>query len=347
VRNPVDESRVPGGSSGGSCVAVAAGMAHTALGTDTGGSIRQPAAFCGVVGLKPTYGRVSRYGLVALSSSFEQIGPFANSVADAARVLQVIAGHDPRDSTSATVPVPEYEASLTRDVRGLRIGLPREAFTEGLNEEVHTAIEKTVDALRREGAIIQNVTLPHSRYTISTYYILMTAEASSNLARYDGARYGYRASAPRDLTEMYVRSRSEGFGAEVKRRIMLGTYVLSAGYYDAYYRKAQKVRRLIQNDFFAAFRDVDCVLMPTTPTTAFKLGEKIDDPLAMYLSDVYTVSANLAGVPAISIPCGADRQGLPIGVQFIGKQFDEPTVLRVADAVENLLKLGSQPRSWS
>lgn len=347
VRNPVDESRVPGGSSGGSCVAVAAGMAHTALGTDTGGSIRQPAAFCGVVGLKPTYGRVSRYGLVALSSSFDQIGPFANSVADAARVLQVIAGHDPRDSTSATVPVPEYEASLTRDVRGMRIGLPREAFTEGLNEEVRTAIENTVDALRREGAIIQEVTLPHSRYTISTYYILMTAEASSNLARYDGARYGYRAPAPRDLTEMYVRSRSEGFGAEVKRRIMLGTYVLSAGYYDAYYRKAQKVRRLIQNDFVAAFRDVDCLLMPTTPTTAFKIGEKIDDPLAMYLSDVYTVSANLAGVPAISIPCGTDRQGLPIGVQFIGMQFDEPTVLRVAHAAENLLKPGSQPRSWS
>ena len=347
VRNPVDESRVPGGSSGGSCVAVAAGMAHTALGTDTGGSIRQPAAFCGVVGLKPTYGRVSRYGLVALSSSFDQIGPFANSVADAARVLQVIAGHDPRDSTSATVPVPEYEASLTREVRGMRIGLPREAFTEGLNEEVRTAIEKTVDALRREGAIIQEVTLPHSRYTISTYYILMTAEASSNLARYDGARYGYRAPAPRDLTEMYVRSRSEGFGAEVKRRIMLGTYVLSAGYYDAYYRKAQKVRRLIQNDFVAAFRDVDCLLMPTTPTTAFKIGEKIDDPLAMYLSDVYTVSANLAGVPAISIPCGTDRQGLPIGVQFIGRQFDEPTVLRVAHAAENLLKPGSQPRSWS
>lgn len=345
VRNPVDESCVPGGSSGGSCVAVAAGMAHTALGTDTGGSIRQPAAFCGVVGLKPTYGRVSRYGLVALSSSFDQIGPFANSVADAARVLQVIAGHDPRDSTSATVPVPDYEASLTRDVRGLRIGLPREAFTEGLNEEVRTAIERTVDLLRREGAIIQEVTLPHSRYTISTYYILMTAEASSNLARYDGARYGYRAPAPRDLAEMYVRSRSEGFGAEVKRRIMLGTYVLSAGYYDAYYRKAQKVRRLIQNDFFTAFRDVECILMPTTPTTAFKIGEKIDDPLAMYLSDVYTVSANLAGVPAISIPCGTDRRGLPIGVQFIGKQFDEPTVLRAADAVEGMLNPESPPLS--
>jgi len=338
VRNPVDESRVPGGSSGGSCVAVAAGMAHTALGTDTGGSIRQPAAFCGVVGLKPTYGRVSRYGLIALASSFDQIGPFANSVADAARVLQVIAGHDPRDSTSAMVPVPEYEASLTRDVRGLRIGLPHEAFTEGLNEEVRTAIEATIDVLRREGAVIRDVSLPHSRYTISTYYILMTAEASSNLARYDGARYGYRAPAPRDLTEMYVRSRSEGFGAEVKRRIMLGTYVLSAGYYDAYYRKAQKVRRLIQNDFFGAFRDVDCIVMPTTPTTAFTMGEKIDDPLAMYLSDVYTVSANLAGVPAISIPCGKDRQGLPVGVQFIGRQFDEPTVLRAADAVENYLK---------
>jgi len=338
VRNPVDETRVPGGSSGGSCVAVAAGMAHAALGTDTGGSIRQPASFCGVVGLKPTYGRVSRYGLVALSSSFDQIGPFANSVADAARVLQVIAGHDPLDSTSAAVPVPDYEASLTRDVRGLRIGLPREAFTEGLHEEVRSAIDKTVDLLRSQGAVIREVTLPHSQYTISTYYILMTAEASSNLARFDGARYGHRSSGVRDLTEMYVRSRSEAFGAEVKRRIMLGTYVLSAGYYDAYYRKAQKVRRLIQNDFFAAFNDADCILMPTAPTTAFTLGEKLDDPLAMYLSDVYTVSANLAGVPAISIPCGSDRQGLPIGVQFIGRQFDEPMILRVADAVEQCMK---------
>jgi aspartyl-tRNA(Asn)/glutamyl-tRNA(Gln) amidotransferase subunit A len=334
VRNPADETRVPGGSSGGSCVAVAAGMAHTALGTDTGGSIRQPAAFCGVVGLKPTYGRVSRYGLVALSSSFDQIGPFANSVADAARVLQVIAGHDPRDSTSAEIAVPDYEASLTGDVHGLRIGLPREAFAEGLNAEVQAAIERTVDMLRDRGAVVRDVTLPHSQYTISTYYILMTAEASSNLARFDGARYGYRNATVRDLSDMYVRSRSEGFGTEVKRRIMLGTYVLSAGYYDAYYRKAQKVRRLIQNDFFAAFKDVDCLVMPTSPTTAFKIGEKIDDPLAMYLSDVYTVSANLAGVPAISIPCGVDSQGLPIGVQFIGRQFDEPTILRVADVVQ-------------
>jgi aspartyl-tRNA(Asn)/glutamyl-tRNA(Gln) amidotransferase subunit A len=331
VRNPVDESRVPGGSSGGSCVAVAAGMAHTALGTDTGGSIRQPAAFCGVVGMKPTYGRVSRYGLVALSSSFDQIGPFANSVADAARVLQVIAGHDDRDSTSARVPVPDYLAALDKSVKGTNIGLPEEALGEGLNSEVRNAIEKVIDRLRAAGASIQRVALPHSRYNISTYYILMTAEASSNLARYDGARYGYRSPEGRDLIDMYVRSRSEGFGTEAKRRIMLGTYVLSAGYYDAYYRKAQKVRRLIQNDFFEAFKKVDCILMPTSPTTAFCLGDKIDDPLQMYLSDVYTVSANLAGVPAISLPCGEDSKGLPIGVQVVGKQFDETTMLRIAD----------------
>ena len=335
VRNPVDEKRVPGGSSGGSCVAVAAGMAHTALGTDTGGSIRQPAAFCGIVGLKPTYGRVSRYGLVALSSSFDQIGPFANSVADAARVLQVIAGHDERDATSARIPVPDYLASLTGDVRGMRIGVPREAFVEGLNVEVRAAIERAIDRLKEGGAKIQEVSLPHSEYVISAYYILMTAEASSNLARYDGARYGHRASPVRDLTEMYTRSRSEGFGAETKRRIMLGTYVLSAGYYDAYYRKAQKVRRLIQQDFFEAFRIVDCVLLPTSPTTAFGFGEKMDDPLEMYLSDIYTVSANLAGVPAISVPCGEDSGGLPIGVQLLGRQFEEGTILKVADFMES------------
>ena len=334
VLNPVDQTRVPGGSSGGSCVAVAAGMSHTALGTDTGGSIRQPAAFCGIVGLKPTYGRVSRYGLVALSSSFDQIGPFANSVRDAARVLQVIAGHDDRDSTSARVPVLDYLSFLTRDVKGVKIGLPTEAFAEGLDEEVHEAIEKAMDRLRSAGAIIHEVSLPHSRYNISTYYILMTAEASSNLARYDGARYGYRTSDAKDLMEMYVKSRSEGFGAETKRRIMLGTYVLSAGYYEAYYRKAQKVRRLIQNDFFNAFKEVDCICMPTSPTTAFKFGEKIDDPLQMYLSDIYTVSANLAGVPAISVPCGVDSKGLPIGVQFVGKQFDESTLLKVADFLD-------------
>ena len=339
VLNPVDETRVPGGSSGGSCVAVAAGMSHTALGTDTGGSIRQPAAFCGVVGLKPTYGRVSRFGLVALSSSFDQIGPFARTVADAASVLHVIAGHDENDATSSTVPVPDYHASLTRDVKGLRIGLPEEAFGDGLDDEVRQSIERTMDLLREGGATLKKTTLPHSRYNISTYYILMTAEASSNLARYDGARYGHRSGGVRDLTEMYVKSRSEGFGAETKRRIMLGTYALSAGYYDAYYRKAQKVRRLIQNDFFAAFRDVDCLLMPTTPTTAFLFGEKTEDPLQMYLSDIFTVSANLAGVPAISVPCGRDSKGLPIGAQFVGKHFDEATILRVADFVEAVVSV--------
>ena len=334
VRNPVDETKVPGGSSGGSCVAVASGMAHAALGTDTGGSIRQPAAFCGVVGLKPTYGRVSRYGLVALSSSFDQIGPFANSVRDAARVLQVIAGHDDRDSTSSAVVVPAYEAALTKDVRGKRIGLPVEAFGDGLAPDIRRAIDRCVDFLRAGGAVISDVMLPHSPYNISTYYILMTAEASSNLARFDGARYGHRSEDARALASMYTRSRSEGFGPETKRRIMLGTYVLSAGYYDAYYRKAQRVRRLIQNDFFEAFRNVDCLLMPTTPTTAFGRGEKIDDPLAMYLSDIYTVSANLAGIPAISVPCGTDGRGLPIGVQVLGPQFGEPLLLNVAEYLE-------------
>ncbi len=336
ARNPVDETRVPGGSSGGSCVAVAAGMAHTALGTDTGGSIRQPAAFCGVVGLKPTYGRVSRYGLVALGSSLDQIGPFANSVADAARVLQVIAGHDPLDATSADTPVPDYVSALNRDVRGMKIGVPRDALGEGLAGPIRQAVERTIERLRDAGAQLEDVALPHARYTIATYYILMTAEASSNLARFDGARYGRRAQGAHDLTEMYTMSRSEGFGAETRRRIMLGTYVLSAGYYDAYYRKAQKVRRLIQNDFFVAFRHFDCILMPTTPTTAFRLGEKIDDPLQMYLSDIYTVSANLAGLPAISVPCGTDETGLPIGIQFIGNQFDEPAILRAADCVEHM-----------
>ena len=338
VLNPVDETRVPGGSSGGSCVAVAAGMSHTALGTDTGGSIRQPAAFCGVVGLKPTYGRVSRYGLVALSSSFDQVGPFARTVADAARVLQVIAGYDENDSTSVKVVVPNYLSTLTNDVAGMKIGVPEEAFGEGLQDEVRHSIERTMDRLRTAGASLRKVTLPHSKYNISTYYILMTAEASSNLARYDGARYGCRSEGVRDLRDMYLDSRSEGFGAETKRRIMLGTYVLSAGYYEAYYRKAQKVRRLIQNDFFNAFAEVDCLLMPTAPTTAFRRGEKINDPLQMYLSDVYTVSANLAGVPAISVPCGKDSNGLPIGVQFVGRHFDEPTILRAADFVESTVR---------
>jgi aspartyl-tRNA(Asn)/glutamyl-tRNA(Gln) amidotransferase subunit A len=334
VRHPLDPSRVPGGSSGGSAVAVAGEMADTALGSDTGGSIRQPAAFCGVVGLKPTYGRVSRFGLVALSSSFDQIGPFAHSVADAAAVLQVIAGHDGRDSTSVDVPVPDYMTSLTGDIRGLKVGVPKEALGEGLQEDVRGAIRQAMAILRGGGASVHEITLPHSEYVISTYYILMTAEASSNLARYDGARYGYRTSRATDLSGVYVKSRSDGFGAETKRRIMLGTYVLSAGYYDAYYRKAQKVRRLIQKDFLDAFKIVDCVLMPTAPTTAFRFGEKVDDPLQMYLSDVFTVSANLAGIPAISVPHGQDLQGLPVGVQILGRQFDEATILRVADYLE-------------
>ena len=334
VSLPQDRTRVPGGSSGGSAVAVRAGMSTASLGSDTGGSIRQPASFTGVVGLKPTYGRVSRYGLVAFASSFDTIGPFALATRDIARVLCVIAGHDERDSTSAAIPVPDYVATLTKDIKGLRVGIPKEYFGEGLNSEVRDAIEKRIDVLRANGAIITDVSLPHTEYTIAAYYILVTAEASSNLARYDGARYGYRAKKTADLPIMYTRSRSEGFGPEVKRRIMLGTYVLSAGYYDAYYRKGQKVRRLIQEDFVNAFTKVDCLITPTSPTTAFKAGEKVDDPLQMYLSDIYTTSANLAGIPGISIPCGQDHQGLPIGLQILGRQFDESTILKVADFLE-------------
>jgi aspartyl-tRNA(Asn)/glutamyl-tRNA(Gln) amidotransferase subunit A len=335
VRLPQDTDRVPGGSSGGSAVAVRAGMCTVALGSDTGGSIRQPASFTGVVGLKPTYGRVSRYGLVAFASSFDSIGPFALTTKDAARILQVVAGHDERDSTSSRTPVPDYLSVLTRDIHGLRVGIPKEYFGEGLDPQVRAAVEKSIDLLKRGGALIDEVSLPHTEYTIATYYILATAEASSNLARYDGARYGYRAEKVRDLTDMYVKSRSGGFGSEVKRRIMLGTYVLSAGYYDAYYRKGQKVRRLIQQDFFNAFKQFDCLITPTSPTTAFKAGEKADNPLEMYLSDIYTTSANLAGIPGISIPCGTDSQGLPIGLQVLGRQFDESTILKVADFLES------------
>jgi aspartyl-tRNA(Asn)/glutamyl-tRNA(Gln) amidotransferase subunit A len=334
VLNPVDETRVPGGSSGGSAVAVAAGMSMTALGSDTGGSIRFPAALCGVAGLKPTYGRVSRYGLVAFASSFDCIGAFGVTARDVASVLQVIAGHDKHDSTSAEVAVPDYLSALNRDVTGLRVGLPKEYFGEGLDDEIRRAIENKIEFLRANGAVIEEVSLPHTEYTIATYYILVTAEASSNLARYDGARYGHRTKEAEELVDMYTRSRSEGFGPEVKRRIMLGTYVLSAGYYDAYYRKAQRVRRLIKEDFDHAFTKVDCLITPTSPTTAFRLGEKVDDPLQMYLSDIYTTSANLAGIPGISIPCGVDSKGLPIGLQVLGKQFDEPTILKVADFLE-------------
>jgi aspartyl-tRNA(Asn)/glutamyl-tRNA(Gln) amidotransferase subunit A len=310
-------------------------MCTSAIGEDTGGSIRQPAAFCGVVGVKPTYGRVSRYGLVAYASSFDTIGPLAHSTRDCARVLQVIAGHDERDSTSAEIPVPDYISSLTRDVKGLKIGKPSQFYGEGPDDEIREAIEGKLDQLREHGAEIVDVSLPHTPYHIAAYYILTTAEASSNLARYDGARYGHRSGSAHDLWEMYTKSRSEGFGAEVKRRIMLGTYVLSAGYYEAYYRKAQKVRRLIKEDFDRAFERVDCLITPTSPTTAFRIGEKVDDPLQMYLSDIYVTCANLAGIPGISLPCGVDRKGLPLSLQVLGRQFDEPTILRVADFLED------------
>ncbi len=331
VRNPVDVDRVPGGSSGGSAAAVAGNLCMAALGSDTGGSIRQPASFCGVVGLKPTYGRVSRFGLVAYASSLDQIGPLTKSVTDTALLLEVMCGGDKLDSTSANVAVQKFTDVLGQDVKGLKIGLPKEYFSEGLDKQVADAVSHSADILKSAGAEIVEVSLPHTEYAIATYYILATAEASSNLARYDGARYGYRAADIVDLEDMYVRSRTEGFGAEVQRRIMLGTYVLSAGYYDAYYRKAQKVRTLIKQDFEHAFQTVDCLLTPTAPTTAFKIGEKVDDPLTMYLSDVYTVSVNLAGLPGISVPFARDRAGLPIGVQLIGKAFDEETIIRVAD----------------
>ena len=334
AKNPYDEEFVPGGSSGGSAVAVAAGQCMAALGSDTGGSIRQPASFCGVVGLKPTYGRVSRFGLVAYASSLDQIGPITNTVEDSALLLGAIAGADARDSTSADLPVPDYTDFLNRDVKGKRIGLPKEYFGEGLDDQVSSAIEKIIDMLRRSGAEILSVSLPHTEYAIAAYYIIATAEASSNLARYDGVRYGVRDESAIDLEEMYVKTRTQGFAREVKRRIMLGTYVLSSGYYDAYYRKAQKVRTLIRRDFEKIFEKVDCILTPTAPTTAFKIGEKSQDPLTMYLSDVYTVSVNLAGLPGISIPCGFDKAGKPIGLQLIGKAFDEGLIIHMADFIE-------------
>ena len=331
VKNPLDKTKVPGGSSGGSAVAVAANLSTTSLGSDTGGSIRQPASFCGIFGLKPTYGRVSRFGLVAYASSFDTIGPFANSAYDIAAVLEVIAGYDPNDSTSANIPVPEYTKLLDKNISNLRIGLPKEYLGEGLSPEIRELIENKIDFLKSKCAIIKSISLPHTEYTIASYYILTTAEASSNLARYDGARYGFRDKSAKDLESLYTLSRSKGFGKEVKRRIMLGTFVLSAGYYDAYYKKAQRVRRLIKEDFDKAFSEVDCILTPTTPTTAFGIGEKTDDPLTMYLSDIYTVSANLAGIPGINIPIGKDKNGLPIGMQLLGKQFDEQTILKIAD----------------
>lgn len=336
VRNPHAIDRVPGGSSGGSAAAVAAGMAVATLGTDTGGSIRQPASFCGVVGVLPTYGRVSRYGLIAFASSLDRIGPFAATVRDAATVLGVMAGHDPLDATSSPEPVPDYTANINAGVPGLRLGVPAEYFAEGLDPEVRRAVEGAIEQLRASGAEIKAISLPHTRYAVPTYYVIATAEASANLARFDGVRYGYRAPDANTLSAMYRRSREGGFGPEVKRRIMLGTYVLSAGYYDAYYKKAQQVRRLLTNDFLTAFEQVDAILTPTAPTPAFKLGEKVDDPVSMYLADIYTVTGSLAGICGISVPCGESREDLPIGMQILGKHFDEATIFRVGQAVEKL-----------
>ena len=334
VHNPRDLSRVPGGSSGGSAAAVAADMAVATLGSDTGGSIRQPASFCGVVGLMPTYGRVSRYGLIAFASSLDRIGPLTKTVKDAAIILRTIAGRDPMDSTSADVPVPDYAAEMEKPVRGLKLGVAKEYFGEGLDSEVRKSVEAAIQKLAQSGCEIVPVSLPHTEYAIPTYYIVATAEASSNLARFDGVRYGYRDREAHTLSEMYRRSREHGFGAEVKRRIMLGTYALSAGYYEAYYLKAQKVRTLLVRDFEEAFKKVDAIVTPTSPTAAFKLGEKVDDPLAMYLADIFTVTADLAGIPGISVPCGETKENLPIGLQILGKHFDEGTILRVAHGCE-------------
>jgi aspartyl-tRNA(Asn)/glutamyl-tRNA(Gln) amidotransferase subunit A len=334
TRNPWDLNAIPGGSSGGSAAAVAADECAAALGTDTGGSIRQPAACCGIVGLKPTYGRVSRYGMVAFASSLDQIGPMTKDVRDAAMLLNVIGGHDPRDSTSAEVAMPDFTRALSSSVNGVRIGIPRQYFIEGIDPEVERAVRTAVKVLEGLGATVEEVSLPHTEYGVAAYYILAPSEASSNLARYDGVKFGYRTPHWSNLRDMYMRTRDEGFGAEVKRRIMLGTYALSAGYYEAYYKKAQQVRTLIRRDFEQVFQQVDVLVAPTAPTPAFKIGEKIDDPLQMYLSDVFTITINLAGVPALSLPCGFSSAGLPIGLQMIGKPFDEETILRVAHAFE-------------
>jgi aspartyl-tRNA(Asn)/glutamyl-tRNA(Gln) amidotransferase subunit A len=335
TRNPWNGDAVPGGSSGGSAAAVAARSCLAALGTDTGGSIRLPASFCGVVGLKPTYGRVSRYGVVAYASSLDQVGPLARDVADAALVFEAIAGHDPRDSTSSPRPVPRVGTSLGEGVRGLRLGLPKEYFVEGMQPDVERAVRAAIATLEGVGATVEPVSLPHTEYAISTYYLVATAEASSNLARYDGVRYGLRVAPPgASVGDMYAETREVGFGAEVKRRIMLGTYALSAGYYDAYYLKALQVRTLIARDFAKVFERCDAIVAPVAPTTAFRLGERTDDPLTMYLSDILTISVNLAGLPGLSVPCGFDAQELPIGLQVIGKPFDEPTLFRIGAAYE-------------
>lgn len=334
TKNPWSFDCIPGGSSGGSAAAVAADECIGSLGSDTGGSIRQPAACCGVVGLKPTYGRVSRFGLVAFASSLDQIGPITKDVTDSALLMNVIAGHDRRDSTSADIPVPDFTKALRKDVKGLKIGLPKEYFIEGMDPQVEKAIKDAVKTLEGLGAKVIDVSLPHSQYAVATYYILATSEASSNLARYDGVKYGFRAVGHKDLLEMYKKTRNEGFGAEVKRRIMIGTHALSSGYYDAYYKKGQQVRTLIKRDFEEAFRTVDVIAAPTAPTAAFKIGEKMDDPLQMYLSDIFTISINLAGIPGISIPCGFTPGNLPIGLQILGKHFDEESVIHAAYVYE-------------
>ena len=333
VRNPVDLERVPGGSSGGSAAAVAAGLAVASLGTDTGGSIRQPGAFCGIPALMPTYGRVSRYGLIAFASSLDRIGPFTTNIADAAAVLAVIAGHDPADSTSAPAAVPDYGVGLSKPLSGLRIGIPAEYFGKGLDSEVKAKVESGIGLLEKLGCRPVHIRMAHTEYAIATYYIVATAEASSNLARYDGVRYGLRVSGG-TLMDMYRKTRERGFGPEVKRRIMLGTYALSAGYYDAYYLRAQKVRALIARDFSQAFEQVDAIVTPTTPTPAFRLGEKTADPLQMYLADIYTVTGSLAGIPGISVPCGDTQAGLPVGMQIFGPHFGEARVLQIAQAFE-------------
>jgi aspartyl-tRNA(Asn)/glutamyl-tRNA(Gln) amidotransferase subunit A len=334
TRNPWDLNRIPGGSSGGSAAAVAAHECIAALGTDTGGSIRQPASCCGVVGMKPTYGRVSRYGLVAFASSLDQIGPITKDVEDCAILMNAISGYDPHDSTSINREVPDYRQSLMNDVRGIRIGIPDEYFIEGMDPDVERSVTKAIDLFKDWGAEVKRISLPHTEYAVAIYYIIATAEASSNLARYDGVKYGLRSKGYRDLMEMYTQSRAKGFGKEVKRRIILGTYVLSAGYYDAYYRKASQVRTLIRSDFEEAFRQVDVILAPNAPTPAFRIGEKVEDPLQMYLSDIHTIPVNLAGIPGISIPCGFSHENLPIGLQIMGRHFDEGMLLRVAYTFE-------------
>jgi aspartyl-tRNA(Asn)/glutamyl-tRNA(Gln) amidotransferase subunit A len=342
VRHPLNSELVPGGSSGGSVVTVAAGWVHGALGSETGGSIRQPAAFCGIAGLKPTYGRVSRYGLVAFGSSLDQIAPCARSCAGIYELLRVMSGVDPNDSSSASEPPPVQNGALTAQDRPLRIGLPAEYFVEGLAPEIGAAVERAMDTLRAAGHEVVNVSLPHTRYAIPVYYILATAEASSNLARYDGARYGWRDPKAESLTDLYELTRADGFGPEVRRRIMMGTFVLSAGYYDAYYRKAQQVRRKLLEDFRQAFDAVDVLIAPTTPSVAFRQGEKVDDPLAMYLSDIYTAPANLAGIPALSVPIGKDSAGLPIGMQIMGPWFQEERILKLGAQIEARLGGGEQ-----